>query len=420
MAKQRVVVIGSGLAGASVVQALLARPEADQLRVEVLGAEPQGAFDRADLPRLLADPTATSEIVRFDPAWFRERSVSFHGGARARLVDRVRRQVHADGLMLVYDKVVFATGSAPYLPGIRNLLLEGGKLHPGVFTFRSLEDVAALDAALVNARSVAVVGGGPMGLEIASALAQRGCHVHLLHLSTRLMSGQLDDAAARILKAEIEALGAELHLGKRVVSVLGDPLLAGLAMSDGSTLACDVVVLAAGFQPETWLAFQSGLTVERAIVVDGQMRSPDDPNCYALGECAQWRASIHGTREQIAEQAEVIAEHLTTRHSERRYLGVRQASLFHVLGMPLATMGSPESRDGDDVAQLSEPGRSRYKKVVMHSGRLVSAILLGDLRQADSLNKLYRASAPLTAEEQSRLFDLWIPGGDAPSDTDDY
>jgi nitrite reductase (NADH) large subunit len=413
MAKQRVVVIGSGLAGASVVQALLARPEAHELRIDLLGAEPQGAFDRGELSRLLVD--ASASIVRFEPEWFRERGVAFHAGARARLVDRPRRQVHADGVTLAYDKVVFATGSVPYLPGIRNLLLDAGRLHPGVFTFRSIADCLHLQAALSRARRVAVLGGGPMGLEVASALSQRGVEVHLLHSSQRLMSGQLDDAAARILKAEMEALGTEVHLGKRVVAVLGDGSLTGLSLSDGSTLACDAVVIAAGFQPETWLAFQCGLTVERAIVVDGQRRSIDDSNAYALGECAQWRASIHGTREQIAEQAEVIAEHLTTRSSQRRYLGTRQASLFQVLGMPLATMGAPESRDGDDVAQLSEPGRSRYKKVVMHSGRLVSAILLGDLRQAESLNKLYTKSTPLTAEEQSRLFDLWVPGGE-PAD----
>jgi nitrite reductase (NADH) large subunit len=182
-----------------------------------------------------------------------------------------------------------------------------------------------------------------------------------------------------------------------------------LSLSDGAEVECDLVVLAAGYQPETWLAFQSGLSVERAIVVDGQLRSIDDPGAYALGECAQWRASIHGTPEQIAQQAEVIAEHLTVRHSERRYLGLRQPSLYRVLGLPLATMGAPETHDGDDVAQLSEPGRARYKKVVMHSGRLVSAILLGDLRHIDRLRRLYMASAPLSPEEQARLFDLSIP-----------
>lgn len=409
MAKQRVVVIGSGLAGASVVQALLARPEADELRVELFGAELHGTFDRSDLARVIESRGNATSIVRFNAAWFRERGVHFHEGARVRLVDRIRRQVHADGLSAAFDKVVFATGSVPYLPAIRNLLLDGGRLHPGVFTFRTLADCLALEGALQSARSVAVIGGGPMGLEVSCALAQRGSEVHLLHGSQRVMSGQLDDAAARILKAELEALGVRLHLGKRAVAVAGDPSLSALQLHDGSQLACDAVVIAAGVQPETWLAFQSGLSVERAIVVDGQLRSIDDASAYALGECAQWRASIHGTPEQIAQQAEVIAEHVTVRHSERRYLGLREPSLFRVVGMQLATMGTPESHEGDDVAQLSEPGRSRYKKVVMHSGRLVSAILLGDLRHVDRLSKLYRKSSPLTPDEQARLFDLSIP-----------
>jgi nitrite reductase (NADH) large subunit len=157
------------------------------------------------------------------------------------------------------------------------------------------------------------------------------------------------------------------------------------------------------------LGFQCGLTVERGIVVDAHMRSIDDLSVYALGECAQWRASIHGSSQQIKDQAEVIADHLVNRHSARRYLGQRSPFKYEVAGLELCTMGSPESTEGDDIALLFGPGRARYKKVVVRHGRLVSAILIGDLRQATSLGRLYSASAPLTHDAQNRLFDLCVP-----------
>lgn len=409
MAKERIVVIGCGLAGAGVVQALLERAPAGTLKIDVLASEAQGAYDRFDLARVLSGQATPDQIVRYDKPWFAARGVQLHTERQARYVDRFRRQVHAGDLVLPYDKLVLATGSGAYLPSIRNLLLADGRLHHGAFTFRSLTDCSALGGALSSARRVAVLGGGPLGLALVTALSQRGAEVQLFHAGQRLMSGQLDEAAAKILKAELESLGARVHFGRRAQAILGDDQLRGLQFSDGGEEVCDAVVLATGFQPDTWLGFQCGLTVERGIVVDGHMRSIDDLNVYALGECAQWRASIHGTPEQITEQAQVIAEHLTTRYSERRYLGQRSASLFRVGELQLATMGCPQSEELDDVAQLSEPGRARYKKLVMRQGRLVNAILLGDLRQAANLSKLYDTASPLSAEEQFALFDLCLP-----------
>jgi nitrite reductase (NADH) large subunit len=416
VAKERVVIIGGGLAGASVVRAIRARADASTLKVDLLSTEAQGAYDRFDLPEVLDGRRRATDIIRYDAAWFASQAVQLHERTQARYIDRYRRQVHADELRLPYDKLVLATGSSAYLPSIQNLLLKDGQLHHGAFTFRTLADVSALDAALSTMRRVVVLGGGPLGLSLVAALRRRNAEVTLLHVGPRLMSGQLDEQGSRLLRRAVEALGATVHFGRRARALLGDGQLRGLSFHDGSELECDAVVLATGFQPDTWLGFQCGLSVERGIAVDGNLRSPDDSHVYALGECAQWRASIHGAPEQIAEQAEVIAEHVTQRHAERRYLGVRTVSRFRLAGLELASLGCPVSEDGDDVAQLYEPGRARYKKVVVRKGRLVSAILLGDLRQAVRLGRLYDSAAPLSADTQAQLFDLSLP---ASSDAED-
>lgn len=137
MAKERIVVIGGGIAGASVVEALLNRADAQALKIEILSTETHGAYDRFDLPRVLEGSASPADIVRYSPGWFEERGARLHVGKQARYVDRFRRVVHADDLAISYDKLVFATGSGAYLPSIRNLLLADGKLHHGAFTFRS-------------------------------------------------------------------------------------------------------------------------------------------------------------------------------------------------------------------------------------------------------------------------------------------
>lgn len=403
MAKERVVVIGGGLAGANVARAIRARRDPSEVKVDVLSSEGQGAYDRFELPQVLEGRRSERELLRYDAAWFEASGVALHVRKQARYVDRYRRQVHADDFALPYDKLVLATGGTAYLPPIFNLLLKDGKLHHGAFTFRTLADCRLLDAALTTMRRVVVVGGGPLGSSLVTALARRGAEVTLLQLAPRLMRGQLDEAASYLLRRELEALGAKVVFGRRVRRLLGDGQLRGLGFQDGGELECDAVVLAAGCQPDTWLAYQCGLSVERGIAVDGNLRSPDDLNVYALGECAQWRSSIHGAPAQLVEQAEVIAEHVAHRGSERRYMGLRTPSRFEVAGIELASMGSPHSEEGDDVAQLSEPRLLRYKRIVLRRGRLVSAILLGDLRKVTSLSRWFDSAAPLTPEAQTEL-----------------
>lgn len=406
--------MGGGYAGAWLVRALARRGATESMKVDLLERELEGAYERFELPSVLRGEASSTELVRYHPAWFEKCGATYHAGARVHLIDRRRRRVQADDLALNYDKLVLATGSAPYLPPIAGLLRNDGSLRQGVFTLRTLRDADAIVGAAVNARRVAVLGGGRLGVSIVEALCLRGVPVTLIQLSDRLMSDHLDDGAAGLVLDRIRSLGGEVQLRRRAVTILGDESLTGLAFHDGEQLACEAVILAAGVQPETWLGYQSGLSVERGIVVEGRLRSIDDFDVHALGECAEWRGSIHGLPEQIAEQAEVIAEHLLTPHAGRRYLGYQRGALYRVLGMSVSTLGNPIPQRGDDTIALSEPKRGRYKKLVLRSGRVAGAILLGDVRHADLLSQLYASCARLSHELRARLFDLSLPASSVP------
>lgn len=409
MTAERIVVIGGGFAGASVARALVERAEPGSLRISLLEREAGGACDRFELVRVLRGETRTPDSRRFDPALLVERGVHYHTGTPVHLIDRFRRVVQAEGMALPYDRLILATGSGPYLPSIRGLLRADGSLHPRLFALHTQRDGERVNRALESARRVAVLGGGRFGVEVVEALCRRGLEVHLFQLSQRLMSGQLDDASAALLKSKLEVAGAHVHLGARASAV--EPSGRGLALQfqGGERHDFDVALLAAGTQPNTWLAYQCGLAVERAVVVEGRMRSLDDFNVHAVGECAQWRGAVHSLPEQILDQAQVVAEHIAQPHSTRRYRGLRQAALYQVMGMNLSTLGRPESRADEDVVQLQEPSRSRYKKVVLRDGRVVGAILMGDVRQAGNLSRLYDSNARLPRDAQHRLFDLAVP-----------
>src|SRR5262249_47024877 len=145
-------------------------------------------------------------------------------------------------------------------------------------------------------------------------LLNHGCEVHVVHLVGHLMETQLDPTGGAILRSSMEAMGVNVHLEKLTCEVLGEDRVTGLGFKDGTTLDCDMVVVAAGIKPKAEIGSRCGLTVKRAVVVDDHMRSVDDPDIYAVGECAEHRGRVYGLVAPLWEQAKVFAEHITGRH----------------------------------------------------------------------------------------------------------
>jgi nitrite reductase (NADH) large subunit len=199
--------------------------------------------------------------------------------------------------------------------------------------------------------------------------------------------------------------------------VLGDDAVTGLEFGDGQTLDTDLVVIAAGIKPNGELAARAGLTVERGIVVDNQLRSPDDPNVYALGECVQHRGQVYGLVAPIWEQARVLADHITGRDPAACYLGSKVSTRLKVMGVEVASMGITEpTEEGDEVVQFTEPKKGTYKKLIIRNGRLLGGILLGDISKAPYLTQAFDRNTPLPEERLSLLFDIGAPSPRATID----
>jgi nitrite reductase (NADH) large subunit len=152
--------------------------------------------------------------------------------------------------------------------------------------------------------------------------------------------------------------------------------------------------------------------VERAIVVDDQMRSVDD-DIYAVGECAQHRGQVYGLVAPLWEQATVLADHLTGHDPASAYHGSRMATKLKVAGVDVASMGitAPE-REDDEFVVFSEPRRGVYKSIVIRDDRLVGATLLGDVGKTAYLMQAFDQGQPLPEERVRLMFDLGGPAED--------
>ncbi|MGI8806556.1 MAG: nitrite reductase large subunit NirB, partial [Acidimicrobiales bacterium] len=326
-------------------------------------------------------------------------------------IDRWAKKVFADdGTVVAYDKLIVATGSRPFFPPIDGLMAADGSRKDGVFGFRTIDDCNEMTSYAEGHRRVAVVGGGLLGLEAARGMLNRGLEVHVVHQSPHLMNQQLDAQGAAVLKTTVEKLGLHLHLDTVTVAMLGANEVTGLAFADGTSLACDMVIVACGIRPNSELAARGGFTVERGIVVDDQMRSIDDLDVYAVGECAQHRGQVYGLVAPLWEQAKVLADHVTARNLDAAYRGSKLATKLKVMGVELAVMGvkAPE-HDDDEFLQFSEPRRGVYKTIVVRDGKLIGAALLGDLGKVSFLTQAFDRGTPLPQERLSLMFDLGTP-----------
>jgi len=399
---QELVVVGNGMAGARAVEEILARNGAEKFTITMFGDEPHGNYNRILLSELLAsgaESDAPLDDLFLNPReWYEDNGITLHAGVRVVRIDRFAHRVYADdGSILRYDKLVLATGSRSYFPPTEGLWADDKTLTPGVFGFRNLHDTMAMIRYAGGRRSAVVIGGGLLGLEAARGLQAHGLAVHVVHAADGLMNQQLDAQAGRVLRRSMERLGITVHTSTRVTAIRRAPdgAVTGVAFSDGTALDVDMVVVTAGIRANIGLAMVSGLETQRGIVVDDQLRSVDDDDIYAVGECVQHRGEVYGLVAPLWEQAVVLADHITGADPHAAYHGSRLATKLKVAGVDVAAMGLKEpERPDDEFVQFSEPQRGVYQTVIIRNGILVGATLLGDVSKVASLTQAFDRRVP--------------------------
>jgi nitrite reductase (NADH) large subunit len=420
---QRLVVIGNGMAGARTVEEILARNGGDKFTITMFGDEPYGNYNRIMLSNLLAGVEDEAGIFLNDLGWYADNDITLHVGARIEKIDRNAKVViAADGTSTPYDKLIIATGSSSWTPPIKNISNPKRGYHQGVFAFRTLDDTRGMIRYARDHERAVVIGGGLLGLEAARGLQSHVSEVTLLHAMGHLMERQLDEKAGHMLQASVEnKLGIKVITNAMTTEILGKDRVTGVKLADGTVIECDVVVVAAGIRPNTQVAAESGLTVERGIVVDDQMRAAGEDDIYVVGECAQHRGDLYGLVAPLWDQAKVLADHITGKNTEAAYDGSKLSTKLKVAGIDVASMGliAPES-DDDEVIIYNEPKKGIYKQLIIRDGALVGAILVGDNSKAAGLIQAFDRAQALPEERAELIFDIGGPAGEVkPEDMAD-
>ncbi|WP_157017842.1 nitrite reductase large subunit NirB [Mesorhizobium xinjiangense] len=399
---EKLVVIGAGMASGRMLEHLFeAAPDA--FDVTLFGAEPRGNYNRIMLSPVLAGEKTFDEIVTHDADWYAANNVTCRFGETVTRVDRKRKVVSSARGELAYDKLVVATGSAPFIIPI------AGKDLPGVMAFRDLDDVNAMveTAGKPNAKAV-VIGGGLLGLEAAAALRGRGMEVVVLHLMGHLMERQLDPAAGYLLKKELEGRGITIHTEAQTKAVLGEERAEAVLLEDGTVYPADIVVMAVGIRPETRIATDAGLHVERGIVVNDQMVS-SDPDILAVGECVEHENICYGLVAPLYDMAKVAAK--TLLKQDAAFRPVETATQLKVTGVNLYSAGDfAEAEDREEIV-LRDASAGVYKRLVLKENRIMGAVLYGETADGGWFFDMLKKGTDVSEMRDTLIFGQAYQGG---------
>lgn len=402
--KEKLIVIGNGMAGISTVEQILKL--SDSFDITVFGSEPHPNYNRIMLSYVLEGSKTVDDIVLNDWNWYKDNNITLHTTTTVTHIDTTNKQITTDkGMTESYDKLIIATGSNPFILPIP------GSDKEGVVGFRDISDCNQMLEAAKKYEKAAVIGGGLLGLEAAKGLVNLGMDVTVVHLMEDIMERQLDHSASSMLQAELERQGIKFAMGKQTSELIGEDRVSGLRFSDGSILDAELVVMAVGIKPNIALAKASNMEVGRGIIVDDYMLTSCD-GVYSVGECTEHRGICYGLVAPLFEQGNVLAKHICGVDTNP-YEGSIVATKLKISGVDVFSAGEFVEEPKHTVISAKDEWKRTYKKVLLCDNVIVGAVLFGDVTESSNLQKLIKQHSEMTDEIYSTIMGTGCCGGGA-------
>jgi len=402
---ETLVIIGNGMVGHHCVEQLTEQGALAQYQVHVFGEERQRAYDRVHLSEYFGGRDAES-LAMCEADFYTQHGVHMHLGVAVLEIDRERKEVVTSEGRQPYDRLVLATGSYPFVPPI------AGAEGNSKLVYRTLDDLDDIRAAANGGRRGVVVGGGLLGLEAANALKSLGLEAHVVEFAPRLMPVQLDPDGGAALKARIEELGVRVHLNRATSEIVaGEEYAYRMNFSDGESLETDLIVFSAGIRPQDALGRSAGLDIaERGgVVIDSDYRT-NDPDIYAIGECASWNGSIFGLVAPGYTMARNLAALLVGKQHES-FIGADMSTKLKLLGVDVGSIGDAHAATpGAKSYRFNDEVNSSYRRLVVSpdGSQVIGAVLVGDNSYYDTLLQYAQNGIKLPADPAS----LILPAGE--------
>lgn len=383
--QMRVVIIGNNVAGITTAKTI--RELRQDVDIIVFAEEKYHYYPRPTLTEYIANKLDEKSLFFYPDDWYVKNRIKVNLGTKVEKIDSEEKRVLANGLWVDYDALVVATGAKAFVPPIKGLPKQN------VFTLRTLDDAKAIKALIPKIQSVAIIGGGLLGLETARAISQarQGLTVRIIEKASYLLSKQLDEEGGGILRALVEEMGMDVITNAEVEEIAGAQQVERIRLKDGREFDAQLMIISAGVRPNLDLVKEAGMKIERGLIVDGSLCCDKKGMIFAAGDVVQYEDMVWGIIPAALDHAKIVAR-MILGQEPIEYHGTIVSNTLKVMGIDLTSMGvinPPAGQGYEEIRAKSDDGRT-YKKFVLKDGKLVGAIVLGSRKEVPRLSKLIK------------------------------
>lgn len=424
-----IVIIGAGMAGSRfAIELARAQQHSRQesglahAPITLISKEPQVGYNRIMLSPVLAGEVVFDETYLYASAEYEQWGITVLAGTSVDTIDiDQQRLTLSDGQTLEYTELVLATGSQARVLPFDNHDAKG------VHVFRDIADVQVLTEYAHQGKKGLVIGGGVLGLEAACALASQGADITVVHAGSYVLNRQLDLPAAQLLQNALSDRGVSLEVSASTqgVTVNDQHEVNGLLLKDGRTLPADFIVMAVGVTPNMTLAQQSGLKVNRGILVD-QFMHTSCPHVYAIGECVELDGELFGMVAPVNQQIDTLVSvlkaprALTCRTANRDsrpndaqyhwrpFISKPLSLKLKVSGIAAFSAGQI-AFDDSEMAQIErvvyqQTGLNHYLCLYIKASKLIGTVLYGDVSESGFYGQLITDGSDISSIKEDLIF----------------
>jgi NAD(P)H-nitrite reductase large subunit len=396
------VIIGAGPAG--VIAAETIRKHAPRDTITVVGDEPEPAYSRMAIPYLLIGSVDESgTYLRKSPTHFVDLKIDLRQARVTQVDAKAKKLVLDSGESMVFDTLLIATGSHPVRPPI------AGMDAAGVHTCWTLADARAIMALAKPGAQVLQLGAGFIGCIIMEALVACGVKLSVVEMGDRMVPRMMGPTAGGMIRDWCEAKGVEVFTGTKVEAIEpGTPLT--VRLSNGKTMAVDLVISAAGVRPAIGYLENSGITCLQGVLTDAFLQT-NVPGIYAAGDCCEAFDKVSGEtivsaiQPNAAEQSRIAALNMVSfgrnqlPHAELK--GVTQINVLDTLGLISTSFGAWQGLPGGEQVELTDMAAGRHLSLQFKDDVLVGCNSVGWTEHVGVMRGLVEGQVKLGAWKET-------------------
>ena len=385
-------IIGNGIAGLSATEEI--RKKDSDATILIVSEEKSSTYWRTRLSHLISQEFDKDDLFVKKQPWYDERKIDERLECCIKKIDTEKNvAILCDGEEIEYGKVLLATGARPFVPPIKNIDSKG------VFAIRTIDDLMNFKDYVNGKDKVVVIGGGILGLEAAHAALLLGKDVTVIESFDYLLSRQLDQDLSEKLEKTLNDMGIKTYTGKFTEEILAEEgIVKGIKLADGTEIPADAIMVQAGIRSNVDVAKESGLDVERGVIVDDSLKTKYD-NVYAAGDCAQIGDFTIGLWTSSMEMGKIAGNNMVG--DSQVYEKPKPFSLLTIGDTKIFSAGL-SSAEGIEELKIEKDGN--IYKLFKLDDTFVGGILWGDIKYQNDVKDIVFNGKDLEETKLGELF----------------